>query len=35
MSFKFLEVPDPIDQYLLELYTTIELDLELTGFDSH
>ncbi|MFG6567683.1 MULTISPECIES: GIY-YIG nuclease family protein [unclassified Sulfitobacter] len=35
MSFRFLEVPDPIEQYLLELYATIELDLELTGFDSH
>lgn len=35
MNFRFLEVPDPIEQYLLELYATIELDLELTGFDSH
>ena len=35
MSFRFLQVPDPIEQYLLELYATIELGLELTGFNSH
>lgn len=35
MQFKFLEVTDPIDQYLLELFATMEFGLELTGFDSH
>jgi hypothetical protein len=35
MKFKFLEVSDPIDQYLLELFATMELNLNLSGFDSH
>lgn len=35
MQFQFLEVTDPIDQYLLELYATMELGLELSGFDTH
>jgi len=35
MQFRFLEVEDPVDQYLLELYTTIELGLELSGFNTH
>lgn len=35
MQFRFLKVEDPVDQYLLELYATMELDLELSGFDTH
>ena len=35
MSFRFLDVPDPIDQYFLELFTTMELGLDLSGFNSY
>lgn len=35
MQFRFLEVRDPIDQYLLELYATMELGLDSSGFDTH
>ena len=35
MSVRFLEVPDPIQQYLLELYAHLELDLPLDEFDTH
>ena len=31
----FLEVNNPIDQYLLELYAAMELGLELDEFDTH
>jgi hypothetical protein len=31
----FLEVTNPIDQYLLELYAAMELGLELDEFDTH
>lgn len=31
----FLEVNNPIDQYLLELYAAMELSLELDEFDTH
>ena len=31
----FLEVNNPVDQYLLELYAAIELGLELDEFDTH
>lgn len=35
MDFQFLDLPDKVDQYLLELYATMELGLELSGFDTH
>lgn len=35
MQFRFLEVEDPVDQHLLELYATMELCLELSGFNTH
>lgn len=31
----FLEVPEPVDQYLLELYAALELGMELDEFDTH
>ena len=31
----FLEVTEPVDQYLLELYAAIELGMELDEFDTH
>ena len=31
----FLEVHDPVDQYLLELYAAMELGMELDEFDTH
>jgi hypothetical protein len=35
MQVKFIEVPNPIHQYLLELYAHLELGLELDEFDTH
>lgn len=35
MSYRFKEVQDPIEQYLLELAVTLEYKLPLDGFDSH
>ena len=35
MMVRFLEVPDPVDQYLLELYAVLELNLETDEFDTH
>jgi hypothetical protein len=35
MEVRFLAVPDPVDQYLLELYAALELDLPLDEFDTH
>jgi hypothetical protein len=35
MNFRFKEVPDPIDQYLLELAITLRYELPIDGFDSH
>jgi CO/xanthine dehydrogenase Mo-binding subunit len=35
VEVRFVEVPDPIDQYLLELYAHIVYRLELDEFDSH
>jgi hypothetical protein len=32
---RFLEVEDPIDQYLLELYVALELNTSLSEFDTH
>lgn len=31
----FLEVPEPVDQYLLELYAALELGMDLDEFDTH
>lgn len=35
MTVQFLRVEDPIDQYFLELYATIELGLPTDEFDTH
>ena len=35
MTVQFLEVGDPIDQYLLELYATLEFGLPTDEFDTH
>ena len=35
MTMRFLAIPCPIDQYLLELYATMELGLALDEFDTH
>lgn len=35
MTLRYLVVPDPIDQYLLELYAALELETSLTEFDTH
>lgn len=35
MEVQFLEVADPIDQYFLELYTALELELPTDEFDTH
>ena len=35
MEYRFLEVPNPIEQYLLELYTAMELGISLDEFDTH
>lgn len=35
MTVRFLEVPDPVSQYLLELYASLEYGLELSEFDTH
>jgi hypothetical protein len=35
MAVRFIEVPDPIAQYLLELYAHLEYDLPLDEFDTH
>lgn len=35
MTMRFLAVECPVDQYLLELYTTLELGLNLDEFDTH
>ena len=34
MPVRFVEVPDPVDQYLFELYAHLEYDLPLDGFDT-
>ena len=34
-GIKYLIVEDPIDQYLLELYTALEYKTSLTEFDNH
>jgi hypothetical protein len=35
MTMRYLAVESPIDQYLLELYAAMELDLPLDEFDTH
>lgn len=35
MHVQFLELTDPIDQYLLELYAALELGLPTDEFDTH
>lgn len=35
MTVRFLSVTDPIDQYLLELYAVLELNMPLDEFDTH
>ena len=35
MEIQYLEVKDPVTQYLLELYTTLEVGLGLEEFDTH
>lgn len=35
MQVRFLSVPDPIDQYFLELYAVMELGLPQDEFDTH
>ena len=35
MEVQFVEVVDPIDQYLLELYVALELNLPTDEFDTH
>jgi predicted GIY-YIG superfamily endonuclease len=35
MTVRFLPVPDPIDQYLLELYAVLELGMPADEFDTH
>jgi len=34
MPVRFVKIPDPIDQYLFELYAHLEYDLPLDGFDT-
>lgn len=35
LKVRFVEVPDPVQQYLLELYAHIEYGLDLDEFDTH
>ena len=35
MQYRFLEVADPIEQYLLELYAAMELGTSMDEFDTH
>ncbi len=35
MQYQFLEVEDPVEQYLLELYAAIELGTSMDEFDTH
>lgn len=35
MTYRFLEVVDPVEQYLLELYAAIELKTSMDEFDTH
>lgn len=35
MNVRFIEVPDPVQQYLLELYAHMEYGLSLDEFDTH
>ncbi len=35
MDVKFVEVREPVLQYLLELYAHMELELSLDEFDTH
>lgn len=35
MTVRFIRVEEPIDQYLLELYTVLELDMPADEFDTH
>jgi len=35
MTVRFLLVTDPVDQYLLELYAVLELNMPLDEFDTH
>jgi hypothetical protein len=35
MSYHFLPVSDPVEQYLLELYTAMELGTSMDEFDTH
>jgi hypothetical protein len=35
MEVRFIEVADPVQQYLLELYAHMEYDLPLDEFDTH
>lgn len=35
MGVRFVEVPDPLQQYLLELYAHLEYGLQLDEFNTH
>ncbi|OYW82642.1 MAG: hypothetical protein B7Z26_02690 [Asticcacaulis sp. 32-58-5] len=35
MKVQYLEVKDPLDQYMLELYAALELNTSLSEFDTH
>jgi GIY-YIG catalytic domain len=35
MTYRFLEVADPVEQYLLELYAAMELATSMDEFDTH
>jgi predicted GIY-YIG superfamily endonuclease len=35
MAYRFLPVADPVEQYLLELYTAMELGTSMDEFDTH
>lgn len=35
MSYRFLPVADPVEQYLLELYAAMELGTSMDEFDTH
>ena len=35
LTVRFIEVTDPVHQYLLELYVCLELELPLDEFDTH
>ncbi len=35
MSVRFVDVSDPVSQYLLELYAHLEWELPLGEFDTH